>query len=243
MSLFDRIRPRKPQPAEAQAEANIPAAPSGDKARLSNLADTEGMLWGEDVAEDYHGRATRDMALHWRMFLADVFARHTFDLARSVDIAAGFGRNTRKLLELGAGHVIAVDVNPDCIARLETNFANDPVTVLHNNGHDIAGIDAESRTFVYSFDAMVHFDTEIVFAYIHEFFRVLEPGGMALIHHSNFTGNPGGDFRDNPHWRNYMSLELFGHIAKRGGFEIVDQVPITWGIEGLDGITVLRRPA
>jgi hypothetical protein len=40
---------------------------------------------------------------------------------------------------------------------------------------------------------------EIVMSYIPEFARVLRPGAYAFVHHSNYTANPGGDFRQNPH--------------------------------------------
>ncbi len=117
MSIIDRLLARTGKPASAPAPADDQATQDRiakdriakdritedritedrttkdrtTKDRLGDMAGREGMLSGEDVAEDYHGRATRDMDVHWRKFLADVFARHTFDLSRSVDIAAGFG--------------------------------------------------------------------------------------------------------------------------------------------------------
>jgi len=80
-----------------------------------------------------------------------------------------------------------------------------------------------SITFVYCFEAAVHFDLEIILSYIKEFRRVLTPGGFGFVHHSNVTTNPGADFRTRPYWRNFMSKEIFAHLAIHNGLDIVDQ--------------------
>jgi hypothetical protein len=103
------------------------------------------------------------------------------------------------------------------------------------------GLDTSAFTFLYTFDAMVHFDLEIVISYIPEFARVLKPGAYAFVHHSNYTANPGGDFRQNPHWRNFMSAAIFKHIAVRSGFDVIRQETFNWGERDIDCITVLQR--
>lgn len=77
-----------------------------------------------------------------------------------------------------------------------------------NDGTGLVGLDTSAFTFVYTFDSMVHFDLEIVMSYIPEFARVLKPAAHAFVHHSNYTANPGGDFRQNPHWK--KRARLFG---------------------------------
>lgn len=211
--------------------------------RLDRVIHEEAFLWGSAVSAEYHGIAASHMDAQWDMIIAPVMARHPLDLARSIDFAAGFGRNTRKLLEAGAAHVTMVDVNPDCIAHLEANFAGPKATALLNGGTDLSALPSGAFTFLYTFDAMVHFDLEIVAAYLPEFARVLKPGGFALIHHSNYTDNPGADFRQNPHWRNFMSAAIFKHLAMRSGFTVEEQMPFDWGGLPLDCITVLRRAA
>jgi ubiquinone/menaquinone biosynthesis C-methylase UbiE len=62
-----------------------------------------------------------------------------------------------------------------------------------------------AATFLFCFDSMVHFDSDVVRAYLREARRVLRPGGHAFLHHSNTMAHPGGDFRAQPHWRNFMS--------------------------------------
>jgi hypothetical protein len=105
----------------------------------------------------------------------------------------------------------------------------------------LASLETAAFTFLYTFDAMVHFDLEIVLSYITEFSRVLEDGAYAFVHHSNYTANPGGDFRDNPHWRNFMSAGIFKHVAVRSGFTVVQQRIFSWGEPDNDCISVLCR--
>lgn len=208
---------------------------------LETLVSRESYLWGAEVGEAYHGAASRDMDHQWQWMIWPVLKHCPIDYATTVDFAAGYGRNTRKLLPL-AEHVTAVDVNPDCVEALRSAFPDGNVTVLQNDGAGLAEMNSDSYSFVYSFDAMVHFDVALIASYLPEFARVLRTGGHAFIHHSNYTGNPGGDFRSNPHWRNYMTNELFRHLAIRAGFTVLDQRPISWGgVKNIDSFTVLRK--
>lgn len=118
----------------------------------------------------------------------------------------------------------------NCVAHLEKHFPHDRTIALLNDGIDLSIIDSAAFMFLYSFDAMVHFDLEIILSYIPEFSRVLKSGAYAFVHHSNYSANPGGDFRENPHWRNFMSAGIFKQ-----------QHIFAWGEPNLDCITVLRR--
>ncbi|MGA0599051.1 class I SAM-dependent methyltransferase [Enterovirga sp. CN4-39] len=209
--------------------------------RLFEMVSQEAFHWGAAAAAGYHEPAEGHMDAQWAWLLTTFFDEHRFDLSNAVDFAAGFGRNTLKLLNAGAGQVTAVDVNPDCIAALKTKLPSDRVVVVQNSGADLSALESGTYTFLYSFDAMVHFDLEIVIAYLPEFARVLRSGGCALIHHSNYSGNPGGDFRENPHWRNFMTAGIFKHVAVRSGFEVVEQRIFAWGEPDIDCITVMRK--
>lgn len=212
-----------------------------NSSRLAEVVSREGFHWGAD-SEAYHSAADKGMEVQWQKILKSFFDRHPFDLTRSIDFAAGFGRNSRKLLEIGAQHVTAVDVNPDCIAALRSSLPPERTAIVQNNGADLSQLESEAYTFLYSFDAMVHFDIEIVFAYMPEFARVLRRGSYALIHHSNYTDSPGSDFQKNPHWRNYMSAGIFQHSAIRSGLIVIEQKILTWGDDpDLDCITILRK--
>ena len=215
---------------------------SEENNRLRLIAETEGMHWGENVALAYHGVASQHMDAQWAGYIKPLLEKYPPELSRVVDFAAGFGRNTRKLLEAGAAHVTAIDVNPECIQRLKDSFPESKVTPVLVSGYDLAPLESSSFSFVYSFDAMVHFDFEIVFSYIHEFARILQKDGMALLHHSNYSENPGANFETNPHMRNYMTAEAFKHVSSRAGLQVVEQQIFSWGeLKNSECFTILRK--
>ena len=208
--------------------------------RLDQLAQKEGLYWGDAVSESYFTAAERDMDLHWRTIIYPAIKDCRYSTV--LDLAAGHGRNALRLIEK-AQHVTCVDVNPENIAFLKNRFANDRrFTVTQNDGASLSQIPDNSIDLAYSFDSMVHFDVEIVTAYVKEFYRIVRPGQFAFIHHSNYTAAPGADFRNNPHWRNFMSIPLLEHIARKSGFAGVTSKPIPWGgIDNIDGISLLSK--
>ncbi|MEI3855876.1 MULTISPECIES: class I SAM-dependent methyltransferase [unclassified Ensifer] len=210
---------------------------------LKSLVKKNSLLWGKEVAEDYHKAAERDMEMHWNGYVEPALARHAIDYSEVVDFACGYGRNTDFLLRR-AGRVSMVDVNKHNIEYCRAKYQNNQrVEVRACNGYDLGDIGEASCTFFYTFDSMVHFPLRIVEAYLPEFFRVLKPGGYALVHHSNYTkAGPNADFKKNPHWRNYMSAEIFAGLAKAAGFVVAEQTVHPWGVPNLDCVTILLKP-
>ncbi len=209
----------------------------------ARIVGDEAFLWGDRVAQSYHELATHQMDQQWSGLIQPVLARHNIDYTVTMDFACGRGRNTTKLSPLSK-KMILVDVNPENIAIVRQRFSPETHRFVLNSGYDVNEIESESVTFIYSFDAVVHFDLEIILQYIKEFHRVLKPGGHGFIHHSNFTGAPGADFRDNQHWRNFMSKGLFAHLCIRNKLKIAEQVVIPWGsgARDLDCLTVFVKP-
>jgi ubiquinone/menaquinone biosynthesis C-methylase UbiE len=204
------------------------------------LAKSVGDDWKESI---YYDLAEKDIDWLWDGIVWPILK--SCDLSLVIDIAAGHGRNTRKLLEAGAGVVIVSDINIENIEFCRRRFAKDPrVSYLLTNGVQLAGLADASITTVYSFDAMVHFDSDVIRSYLREFRRVLRPGGRAFLHHSNFSGLPTSDFRVAPsHWRNFMSKELFAHYAVKEGLLVVEQHLVDWGgVRHLDCVSLLAKP-
>jgi ubiquinone/menaquinone biosynthesis C-methylase UbiE len=136
-----------------------------------------------------------------------------------------------------------VDINPENLDYCRQRFASDPgMHYVKTDGASLRGIRSGTVTLLYSFDSMVHFDSDVVRAYLQESYRVLRPGGRCFFHHSNYTGNPGGDFKDSPHWRNFMSKELFAHYSIRSGLQVLEQRVIDWTEPDLDCLTLLEKP-
>lgn len=174
----------------------------------------------------YFRAAERTMAHQWDYYLWPRIA----DLDRSVviDLACGHGRNTERLAPV-SGKVIGLDINQECVEATRRRVAAFPnVEVRVIDGSSLTGVPDGSVSLVYCWDAMVHFEHDVVASYVKEFARVLKPGGMGLIHHSNWTRGRGADFRTQPHWRNYMSRELFRELVEGAGMQIVRQDVIDW---------------
>ena len=135
-----------------------------------------------------------------------------------------------------------MDIQAANIAVCERRFGkNNIVSFYTNNGFDMRPLAEGSISLIYCFDAMVHFDSDVIRSYLRDSFRVLKPNGRAFFHHSNYVG--GHDWRENPHSRNFMSAELFEHYAMKEQLQIVRQKILRWGgIENLDCFTLLERP-
>lgn len=201
----------------------------------------------------YFKNAEPTMRLLWERLVWPTIKDSDFTCV--VDLAAGHGRNSALLKDL-TPHLYIVDINRECIDACKARFPDATnITYIVNDGATLTDIPTESVTLLYCFDAMVHFESDVVRQYLIEAFRILKPGGRAFLHHSNYTGNPGGDFRVNPHWRNFMSKELMAHYAIHAGLSVYSQQVIDWGwqigpnwtITGysdpqLDCISVFEKP-
>ena len=200
---------------------------------------------------DYFRQAEPSMERHWQHYIWPRL-KHV-DFASVVDLAAGHGRNSAYLLRY-ARSLVCADINPECIGACKHRFRDKPhVSYIQVDGFGFSGVDSSSISLIYCFDAMVHFEPEVVEEYVLDAARILTPGGTALFHHSNYTANFEGDFRKSPHWRNYMSKDIFAYFVKKAGLQIVSQDVIGWDdslpdaqhqpnySEQLDCITVLRR--
>jgi SAM-dependent methyltransferase len=207
---------------------------------LDWLAQFAGQDWRGEVK--YFSTAEAEMDQRWSK-LVWPFIGHC-DFRDCLDLAAGHGRNTRKLLEIaGCRSVHVVDINQDNVDFCAARFRGEPrVTCIRNDGFTIPQVAPKSITMFYCFDAMVHFDSDVVRSYLAEIRRVLDPAtGRAFLHHSNYTGRPGGDFHDSLHWRNFMSVELMAHYAAKEGLAVEKQLKIDWNRDQthIDAFTLL----
>lgn len=168
-----------------------------------------------------------------------------------IELACGHGRHTAHIIQDPSlphpSRMILMDINRENIAHCRQRFAGrTDIQLLTNNGMDFSPLEEHTATSVFCFDAMVHFEYDCVISYVKDAYRVLQRGGRALFHHSNYTV-PGSMWLTNPHCRNFMSRELFAHVALRSGFEVADQVILNWGeggdrVEKIDCLTLLEKP-
>ena len=212
--------------------------------KANPVASEVGRDW---VDGPYYDEAEAVMDAQWRLLLWPLI--EGCDFTSVLDLAAGHGRNSAKLLPLCQA-LWLVDINRSNIEFLRRRFGADSrVTYVQNNGADLAAVPDGSITFLYCFDAMVHFDSDVVRSYLREFRRVLRPGGRVFCHYSNYDGNPTGSYREHPGWRNFMSRALYEHYAAKEGLEVVQ----SWYVhkvavivenpgDDIDAMTLLSRP-
>jgi SAM-dependent methyltransferase len=193
----------------------------------------------------YFGRAEAHTKRQWSSYIEPVLKGA--DMRCVLDLACGHGRFSELLAPLSERLIVA-DANESCIAATRERLSNfSHVDYIVTNGYSLDEIPDATITFIFCFDAMVHFDNDVVSAYIEEAERVLVPGGIGFFHHSNFMERPGADHRSNPHARNFMSTELFAHQAKKFGLKMLRSTKISWGsgdrfVPYLDGISVVQKP-
>jgi len=111
---------------------------------------------------------------------------------------------TKTILEIGVGHgrwaqflirnceqLIAVDLSPACIKYCRQTFPNNErLRFFVNDGKTLPEVPDRSVDFIFSFDSLLHTEADAMESYLIEFQRVLKPGGLGFIHHSNLGQYP-----------------------------------------------------
>ncbi|MFY0650417.1 MAG: class I SAM-dependent methyltransferase [Cyclobacteriaceae bacterium] len=179
-----------------------------------------------------------------------------------LEIACGHGRWTN-LLKASCDHIIGVDLAEQCIKVCKERFKQDSNSEFYvNDGKSLSMAKDSSINFIFSFDSLVHANKEVMESYLPEICRILTPGGVAFIHHSNLEEHfvkfrflkkmpflaaflSGiGLIDENLHWRDStVSAYLFRSIAEECGLKCKSQEIIKWGTKKVynDCFTVLCK--
>lgn len=228
----------------APAGAPSPGMPNVDMAALTKTVGEVTRRWAKTPYYDAVEQAAR---AQWEEMILPFIEPTPIDFSNVVELAVGHGRMTEILLGK-AQHVTGIDVLQENIDFCSSRFQGRPnLTLVRNDGMTLKQIADGSVTFFFCFDSMVHFDSDVVRSYLAELNRILTPGGLAFLHHSNLDRNPGGDFQKAMHARNFMSQDLFRHYAAKSGLEVVKTKVIDWGrgerfAKSLDCLSLVRRP-
>jgi SAM-dependent methyltransferase len=204
---------------------------------LKKLADHSGSPWLAD--HPYFAQAEPAMEYLWNRLVWPFIADCNFETV--IDLAAGLGRNSAMLAGRSTTLVI-MDIQPGNVAVCRHRFRGmTNIDYLVNNGFDFRPVASNWATLIYCFDAMVHFDSDVVRSYLRDVGRVVKKGGRAFFHHSNYTD--GGDWMTSPANRNFMSAAMFRHYSEKEGLTVVRQRIIDWGeYKNHDCLTMVERP-
>lgn len=196
----------------------------------------------------YYEHAEPYMQMQWERTIWPIIKDE--DFTSTLELACGHGRNT-EFLRRYAKSIDLVDVNQTCVDACEKRFGAEKdgcVFRYHVTTGNSLPVPSGSMSFVYTWDAMVHFDKLVVQDYVHDVFRALKPGGSAFLHHSNYgTVAPDSSWTKNHGSRSDMTAELMRKYAEEAGLKIKFQrlsgTADGWGIDDLDCLSLLVKPA
>jgi SAM-dependent methyltransferase len=104
---------------------------------------------------------------------------------RILEIAPGYGRWTQ-FLQTYCSSLIGIDLAQSCVDYCEKRFADHPnLEFKVNEGLTLPMVEDGAIDFAFSFDSLVHAEADVMGSYVRELARVLRPGGVAFLHHSN----------------------------------------------------------
>ncbi len=151
-----------------------------------------------------------------------------------LEIAPGFGRCTQYLAPL-CDELTVVDISEKGIDYCRKRFEKySHIRYFVNDGKTLEMVPDGSIDFIFSWDSLVHVESDIMSLYVPQIARKLKEGGFGFIHHSNlgaFTDPETGELTvANLHWRaKSMSAELFRSYCKESGLKCLSQEIINWG--------------
>jgi ubiquinone/menaquinone biosynthesis C-methylase UbiE len=167
-----------------------------------------------------------------------------------LEIGPGGGRFTEILLPK-CRRLIAVDTSPTMLELLRDRFGDDGrIAYQLGDGRGLGEVADASVDAAFSYGVFVHLQHWDIYNYLAELYRVLKPGGKAIIQHSNTFSDLGWEmFRNQvPRQLNRHKLpftfifntpEAMRELAQRAGLEPVESIT---DVVRRDCILLLRKP-
>lgn len=138
--------------------------------------------WGLGQAVGLGGDSVRHM---WD-FMVRPRVSSCLPCGHILEIAPGYGLWTH-FLRPHARRMTLVDLAPNCIKHCRERFGRWGMRYIVNDGKSLAGVEDNTVDFVFSLNALVHAEHDVMRAYVQELARKLKPGGCGFIHHSNLA--------------------------------------------------------
>lgn len=165
-----------------------------------------------------------------------------------LEIAPGFGRLTQYLKEFSK-KLVGVDLTLRCVEACQSRFADSPHVSIHaNDGKSLPMLEDGTVDFAFSFDSLVHAESDVLRAYVEQLALKLSPEGVVFFHHSHighYVDPATGQLPfENRHWRaQSMTAHQFVQFCEAVGLVCITQEIVNWGSERLtDCFSVATRP-
>lgn len=200
-----------------------------DSAKGINITKAIGdvFLTGNKDGDKYFSDAESWLETFWSENNCFYKCFQQLDCSNIVELACGHGRHVQKYLDK-AKNITLVDINNDNIELCKKRFSNESkIRYVVNTGSDFKGIESNSQTAIFCYDAMVHFEMLDILQYIKDANRILIENGKILFHHSNMAFNPERGWHK-AGARNFMSADIFAYLALRNGFVVLSQDIFDW---------------
>lgn len=211
--------------------------------------------WQDRVGDEWNKPSMIGMALAPEQIVpflvGEVFRPYLGTPTLLIEIGAGGGRFTDPLLEF-CDRVVATDTSPTMVDILRSRFPDRTnLDTLLLDGSGLGQISDNSADAVFSYGVFVHLQHWDIYNYLTETFRVLRPGGKAIIQHANTLSELGWQKFVNEVPRSLnrhklggsfsvMTPELMGELVSRAGLTL--EVCRT-DIARRDGISFISKPA
>lgn len=201
--------------------------------------------WPED-GDEWNGQAAycgRPYGSWKAALVAEFLTPHLRASATLLEIGPGHGRWSEYI----AGHCATLylaDLSPSCLEHCRGRFGQRGVVYVATDGHSLTGVPSAAVDFVWSYDCFVHIGPADTAGYLADIYRVLKPGGEAIIHHPgrrNWSlwldgmrrlGDLGlkcytlislGAWSTDEGWRASMSRRRFARLARTAGLDVARQ--------------------
>jgi hypothetical protein len=136
-----------------------------------------------DQGEEWSASYGNSEALWWFVIYPRI---HRFLPSETLlEIAPGYGRWT-EYLRHHCRSLVVVDLSPRCIEACRKRFTGEKkISYFVNDGQSLATVTNGSVDFVFSFDSLVHAETDVVGAYLTQLANKLKPNGVGFLHHTH----------------------------------------------------------
>lgn len=193
----------------------------------------------------YYKEAEEDARLQYETYLRPLFDKYiTSSNICLMDFGCGEGRIVEQIKDM-IQQIICCDLPNGPIEVCRKRFKEDSNITYAYSTKDGIQLENETCNAVYSWDAMVHFGYKFMDFYLQDLYRVLKPDGIAILHHSNLKNAKSvrckEEWMDNTGSRSNFSKEEFVELAKKSGFQVIEQKIINWSEKDIDCISVVKK--